>query len=547
MPTTFAGGHGVNTQDLDIPKRLSFVSGTSQPKDIEEGGYAGVKTPEHVPIGALPSGGEDGVIQTIYPFMQEYLNCSGSQVTAASQLVVLPWSFKVFYGILFDCRPIFGYRRRPYMMIGWAVCFIMLLVMAIMPIGKPYFTDAADRSVDPSDYTPDLEARINYDAPSEGAKYVMLMFFAAVGYVMADVSADSITVELAQREPLEKRGKMQSCIYTVRTAMVIVGEFLTGFFFNGEDYGGTFNFSLSFPQLMIVVAVLMLPVFPTTWFYIKEEKTEAANFKEYISSFWDLLSTRAVYQVIAYNFFSHIFADITYTGSSPVQKYMVGVTPINNTVSNILSNLLFAVGIMVTSKWGLHWNWRWMIVFTGAVVIIVDCTITMIVIWDVFRNQWFWLGPPIAVQLPAGVGWIISTFVTVELAGLGNEAAVCGLITTVSNVASPFASAITLVINAPFDITNKRIQGDDHSIRMDLTYTIIIMYAMTVFAWAFLFLLPKQKEETQRLLRKGGKSKLIGAITVFYLSFAIVWSVMTNIMAIFDSTACLVIAGGNGC
>ncbi|KAJ8572005.1 hypothetical protein ON010_g4827 [Phytophthora cinnamomi] len=270
MPTTFAGGHGVNTQDLDIPKRLSFVSGTSQPKDIEEGGYAGVKTPEHVPIGALPPGGEDGAIR--------------SQVTAASQLVVLPWSFKVFYGILFDCRPIFGYRRRPYMMIGWAVCFIMLLVMAIMPIGKPYFTDAADRSVDPSDYTPDLEARINYDAPSEGAKYVMLMFFAAVGYVMADVSADSITVELAQREPLEKRGKMQSCIYTVRTAMVIVGEFLTGFFFNGEDYGGTFNFSLSFPQLMIVVAVLMLPVFPTTWFYIKEEKTEAANFKDHRST-----------------------------------------------------------------------------------------------------------------------------------------------------------------------------------------------------------------------------------------------------------------------
>ncbi|KAE8985818.1 hypothetical protein PR003_g27877 [Phytophthora rubi] len=130
---------------------------------------------------------------------------------------------------------------------------------------------------------------------------------------------------------------------------------------------------------------------------------------------------------------------------------------------------------------------------------------------------------------------------------MGNEAAVYGLLTTVTNVAAPFASALTLVINAPFDITNKRIQEDDYSIRMDLTYTIIIMYAMTIFAWVFLFLLPKQKEDTQRLLRKGGKSKLIGGITVFYLSFAIMWSVMTNIMAIFDSTACLVIAGGNGC
>ncbi|KAK1940900.1 hypothetical protein P3T76_007606 [Phytophthora citrophthora] len=70
---------------------------------------------------------------------------------------------------------------------------------------------------------------------------------------------------------------------------------------------------------------------------------------------------------------------------------------------------------------------------------------------------------------------------------------------------------------------------------------------MTAFAWVFLFLLPKQKEDTQRLLRKGGKSKLIGGLTVLYLGFAIIWSVTTNIMAIFPSTACLVIAGGTGC
>ncbi|OWZ12547.1 hypothetical protein PHMEG_00014268 [Phytophthora megakarya] len=506
--------------------------------------------------------------ETIYPFMQMYLNCSGSQVAAAKQLVVLPWSFKVFYGILSDCRPICGYRRRPYMLIGWVICIIMLLVMAIMPIGKPYYTVAADRDVAVADYTPEIEARINYDAPAEGAKYVIIMFFAAFGYVMSDVCADSITVELAQREPLEKRGKTQSCIYTVRTVMVIFGELLTGFFFNGEEYGGDFDFSLklltgfffngeeyggdfdfslSFPQLMIIVTVLSLPVLPMTWFFIKEEKVEAANFKEYITSFWDLLCTRAVYQVIAYNFFANIFADFTYTASTPVASYMVGVTPINSTVSDILSNLLFMFGIMITSKWGLHWNWRWMIVCTAATVIVMDCAVAMIVVWDVFRNQWFWLGPPIVVQLPYGVGWIISTFVTVELAQLGNEAAVYGLITTVTNVASPFATSLTLLVDGPFNITNDRVKTDDHSVRMDITYTIIIMYAAMVFAWVFLFLLPKQKEDTQRLLREGGSSKLIGAITVGYLTFAIIWSIVTNVLAIFDSTSCLIIAGGTGC
>ncbi|KAL3659892.1 hypothetical protein V7S43_015194 [Phytophthora oleae] len=120
------------------------------------------------------------------------------------------------------------------------------------------------------------------------------MFFAAFGYVLSDVCADSITVQLAQREPLEKRGKTQSCIYTVRTAMVIFGEILVAFFFNGEEYGGTFDFSLSFPQVMIIVTVLTLTVFPMTWYYIHEEKAQAADFRGYITDFWNLLFARHV-------------------------------------------------------------------------------------------------------------------------------------------------------------------------------------------------------------------------------------------------------------
>lgn len=433
--------------------RAALHSGAISPKDIEEGGYTGIKTPDTKPGagekigeyegGALRPGGMPNLLskgcigllfqyavvglvygvlpETIYSFMQQYLNCSGSQVAAAKQLVVLPWSFKVFYGIMSDCRPIFGYRRRPYMLIGWTICILTLLAMAIMPIGKPYYTVASDRDVAVADYTDEIRARINYDAPSEGAKYVIIMLFAACGYVLSDVCADSITCELAQQEPIDKRGKTQSTIYVVRTALVIFGELLTGFCFNGEDYDGDFDFSLSFPQLMIIVTVLSLPVLPMTWYFIHEDKSEPADFRQYLNDFWDLMCSRAVYQVIAYNFFAGIFATITYTASSPVASYMVDVTPINSTVSDILSNLLFMAGIMITSKWGLHWNWRWMIIATGAAVIVVDCAVAMMVVWDVFRNQWFWLGPPIVVQLPYGVGWIISTYVVVELTGSSGQ------------------------------------------------------------------------------------------------------------------------------
>ncbi|KAI9982617.1 hypothetical protein PInf_008589 [Phytophthora infestans] len=137
---------GATPSKLGIPTRLSYVSGTSQtPKDLNDG-YAGVKTPDPIDVegGALREGGMPvltskdnigllaqyaavGMVYgmlpaTIYPFLQQYLNCTGAQVTTASTLVVFPWSFKCFYGILSDCFPIFGYRRRPYMLLGWGIC-----------------------------------------------------------------------------------------------------------------------------------------------------------------------------------------------------------------------------------------------------------------------------------------------------------------------------------------------------------------------------------------------------------------------------------------
>ncbi|KAK1940860.1 Folate-biopterin transporter [Phytophthora citrophthora] len=556
----------------DLPGRLSFVSGTSQPKDIEDGNhYSTVKTPDPTGIegGALREGGAPdlkskdslgllvqyaavglnyGVLPaTIYPFLQNFLNASGTQVTTAQTLVVLPWSFKCFYGILSDCVPLWGYRRRPWMVIGWVICLIALLIMACMPEGDPYYTVSSDRDIKPADYTDEIRARINSDASSQAGKYVMLMFVAAVGYVLSDVCADSIVVDFAQREPLETRGKTQSAIYATRTVFVIIGELLTGFCFNGDQYGGDFDFSISFPQLMIILAVLTVPVIPMTWFFIKEEKKPRVNFTDYMKEIWELIQKRVMYQVIFFNFFQGMFSSISYTASSPVQSYMVGVTPINSTLSDIFGNVLFFAGIMVTSKWGLHWNWRWMILFTGVFVMVVDGITTFITVWDVFRSQWFWLGLPVAVQLPYGVGWMISTFVIVELSGIGNEGVVYGLITMVSNLSTPFATAMTLVIDQPFDLTTERIQEDDKSIRTDITYAVIIMYAMTAFSWVFLIFLPKQKEATQELLRTGGSSKIMGALTVAYLTFAFVWSLMTNIMAIFESTSCLIIAGGKGC
>jgi hypothetical protein len=51
------------------------------------------------------------------------------------------WSFKIFFGCASDSLPIFGYRRKSYVLIGWSFAIIMILI-AIM-LGQPSKGDAA--------------------------------------------------------------------------------------------------------------------------------------------------------------------------------------------------------------------------------------------------------------------------------------------------------------------------------------------------------------------------------------------------------------------
>jgi hypothetical protein len=332
---------------------------------------------------------------TVYPVLQRYLNMEGTQIVSASVLIKLPWSFKVFYGILSDCFPIFGYRRRPFMIIGWTMCGLMLLLMATTKMGEPYYMDSKLVNKKPSLWTAADKLNINYDAPDVGGKLIVFMMLAAVGYVGADVAADGMVVELAQREPEAVRGTTQTTIYMIRTIFVTGSIVLVGFFFNGEDYGGEFSFSLTFPQLMLILTLCTLPVIPCTWFFIKEDKHPGVNFKNYMSEFWELLQSRAVYQVIAYKFFSGIFENLGTTVSSPIATHWAQVMPINETIANVAGHAIFAAILWGTMKQGLSWNWRFMHAITMVCVVVVDSVTTMLTTWDVVRSQWFWLGPPI--------------------------------------------------------------------------------------------------------------------------------------------------------
>ena len=71
-----------------------------------------------------------GLPATTYGFFLGYLNVPSYVYSACGTVITLPWSFKFFLGALNDCVPIAGYRRKPYMALGWAICCAMLVALS---------------------------------------------------------------------------------------------------------------------------------------------------------------------------------------------------------------------------------------------------------------------------------------------------------------------------------------------------------------------------------------------------------------------------------
>ncbi|KAG7381615.1 hypothetical protein PHYPSEUDO_005773 [Phytophthora pseudosyringae] len=277
-------------------------------------------------------------------------------------------------------------------------------------------------------------------------------------YLIADVASDGLVVEFAQREPDNIRGNIQSTVYLVRSVAMILAALLVGFGLNSHDYGGSFSWSFSMSQLMLIFSLF----------------DSVPQFGEYMRNLWLLIQNSAMVQILAYRFFSGIFNGFTVTAGDPIQRYWARVHPLNESLFSVLGLVVFNVALYVTKRIGLGWSWRRVIAWTTVLVIALDALVGMLTIWDVLRSQWFWLGTPILEELPQAMNFLVSTFVVVELAELGNEAAVYGLLTTVSNLSSPFALCISKNVNALFDVGVTDIIRDSKHVRSQVTWTLVL-------------------------------------------------------------------------
>jgi MFS family permease len=245
-----------------------------------------------------------GSVSVLYPLLVIQHGVTSSFYAASASLVTLFWSYKILFGIVCDCFPIRGQKWKPYIVLGWAVCACMLVVLA--SLGE--------------DVSP--------------VHLVIMLTFANLGYVAADVAADGMMVWMAHHEPTERRGKVQSLIYICRNFGRIFINLVIIFAFSGPAVNcpgyekdinvqcttdesvvsrndvaealpdtwcyqqcdsAQFAFGLTIPQFAWLMAAVNLASIPS-YFMLKEERKANESISQVASNFWSVMKKRPVWQ-----------------------------------------------------------------------------------------------------------------------------------------------------------------------------------------------------------------------------------------------------------
>ena len=487
-----------------------------------------------------------GLPATTYGLFLGYLNVPAHVYATARVVMMLPWSFKFAFGLLNDTRPIGGYRRKPYMALGWALCALMLLRLALTTLPPPYYCldEVTRRPL--TDEPP-----CNPSAADAGGHYALMMMLAALGYVVADVAADGLTVEIARREPERRRGRTQTAAYMTRSLGVVLSMLLVGFGMNGAEYNGSFEAGLSFNAICGLLALPAAAMAPVSWLMIDEPACTAhVDARAYLRLTWELLCSKAMFYVVCFQFLSAGVLSISTPATGEVKQHWAGVKNLPAQLFGVAGYGLFIAGLSLVRSRLLGVDWRLILLVSQASLQLIDMPFAFCTIFDVVRNQYFYLGETFLIEIPDGANFIVSTYVIVEMAENGNEGLVYGLLTTTYNLGAPLGRAVGnqlyALFSPPLDDAQNYID-DTPAFRNTVAASYALSYGFAFLSLVSLLLLPSQKAEAQRRKKHWPRHPRYAAAIITMVGLALTYALLVNFLSMFEATACLRFAGGQGC
>jgi len=419
----------------------------------------------------------------VYPLQ---LGATEAQQTTVAAIATLPCAFKLLYGFWSDNFPLAGYRRKPYMLLGWMLSSAAAAALAsTSDLSLPrYFEGGGDTGVGGNEIVnpPD-------DAPS--IRWLSATFFLyGVGLWIADVMADSLVAQKARIEPHRRKGELQSTCYATRFFGLMVSAPTTTWLY--ARYG---------PGIVVrCLTVGPLLLLPLVYLLAEERNITIRPTQEQCEEIWKTVCSRSVWQPLG---FVYVFNLLQVSNSAWRQflKSVLGFSAADLNILLVASYVLLYAGTIAYKTFFLRVSWRRL--YYGSILLNACFSALQLLL---IRGRTlglspflFALGDEAFAEFLVGIQFLPCAILMVGLCPAGSEGASYAMWTTMWNTAQMLAPAISTVLLSIWDVSKEALEANELDGLFNLTVltTCIQLSPIVLVRW-----LPHGQEDLRALSEK---------------------------------------------
>ena len=263
-----------------------------------------------------------------------------------------------------------------------------------------------------------------------------------------------------------------------------------------------------------------------------------------------LLRNKCLSSVLVFAFIFQFFTSLSTTAAPMVRSQWAQVKVLQQQLFQMAGMFVMMVATWFYKTYFLQTSWRKAILVAVVSVTLLDSTPTFLAIFNILRNQYFYLGEEVVGAVPNTALALVMNLIVIELSEPGQEGLCYGLVGTVMHSSQPFATAVSNQVSSLFTPSLSKPENyaaDTPSFRQTVAWSYLLTYSCSMLGTFALPLIPRQKESCETRKSDWASSRLMTTLVIGIPAICLPYGVVVLFLTSQPETACLRWVGGPGC
>ncbi|WP_193199632.1 folate/biopterin family MFS transporter [Nostoc sp. MG11] len=394
-------------------------------------------------------------------FLKDELLLSPAQMSVLLGIVALPWMIKPVFGFVSDGFPIFGYRRRPYLVLSG-----ILGAAAWVSLATIVHTSWAA---------------------------TVAILLGSLSVAASDVIVDSLVVERARAESQADAGSLQSLCWGASAVGGLITAYFSGMLLEHFTTQTVFWVTALFPLLLSVVAWLIAET-PVSKDAQESNHTNFLAVKHQVRQLREAFTQKAIWLPTAFIFIWQATpsADSAFfffsTNELHFEPEFLGRVYLLTSLASLVGVWIFQ-RFLKSIPFRVIFGWSTFLSATLGMTTLILVTHTNRLVG--IDDHWFSLGDSLILSVMGKIAFMPVMVLAARLCPLGVEATLFALLMSIFNSAGMVSHASGALIMNWLGITSTNFES--------LWLLVVITNFSTLLPLPFLNWLPAAEEQTEPL------------------------------------------------